>query len=355
MTEHAGPKPAPMQGAGSYNLSSTLQAANLTSAVPLLEEAARSAPIDEGMPLVLVDYGSSQGLNSMLPIGAALDILRARAGPDKPVEVVHTDLPGNDFSALFTLLAEDERSYLVGREGVFPCAIGRSYFAPILPSGRVALGWTSNALHWLSRNPVHAPDHGWAVFSRDPALRLAVDRQLDEDWRDFLQARALELCTSGQLVCQFMGRGPDHHGFEWMADAFWAALSTMGAEGLLSEDELLRMTCPSAGRSIEQIRAPFGNGAFQGLRLNHVSVIDGPDPFWETYRRTNDADQLGRSWAKAMLAANGPNFTAALNPDRDVNAFLDKLAERLGARVAADPQRSRTYLMLIVLEKIAQD
>ncbi len=355
MTDNPAPKTAPMQGAGAYNRSSALQAANLTSALPLLERAARSVPIGGDAPLVLVDYGASQGLNSMQPMGAALDILRARAGPQRPLEVVHTDLPANDFTALFTILADDERSYLSGRQEVFPSAIGRSYFEPMLPPGRVVLGWSSNALHWLSRNPVHAPDHGWAVFSQDAAVRAAVDRQLDEDWQAFLQARASELCRGGQLVCQFMGRGPDHHGFEWMADAFWASLSSMGADGLLSDDELLRMTCPSAGRSVEQIEAPSNGGAYHGLRLDHVSVVEGPDPFWETYRQSGDADQLGRSWAKAMLAANGPNFTAALNPNRDVNVFLHTLGERLSARVAADPRRSQTYLLLVVLKKLFED
>ena len=287
----------------------------------------------------------------MQPMGVALDILRARAGKQKPLEVVHTDLPGNDFAALFTVLANDERSYLRGRAEVFASVIGRSYFLPVLPSGRVVLGWSSNALHWLSRNPIDAPDHGWAVFSRYERVRAAVDRQLDEDWRNFLQARASELCSGGRLVCQFMGRGPDHHGFEWMADAFWASLSSMGADGLLSDDELLRMTCPSAGRSVEQIEAPFSSGAYHGLKL-HVSVVQGPDPFWDIYRPTGDTGQLGRSWAKAMLAANGPNFTAVLDPDRDVDAFLHTLGGRLGARVAADPQRSQAYLLLIVLGKL---
>ena len=56
-----------------------------------------------------------------------------------------------------------------------------------------------------------------------------------------------------------------------------------------------------------------------------------------------------------MLAANGPNFTAALNPDRDVNVFLHTLGERLSARVAADPRRSQTYLLLVVLKKLLEN
>src|SRR3546814_19651737 len=61
---------------------------------------------------------------------------------------------------------------------------------------------------------------------------------LADDWRHFLLARSSELREGAKLVCQFMGRGPDTHGFEWMANAFWESLAEMGREGLLSPKEL---------------------------------------------------------------------------------------------------------------------
>src|SRR3546814_753037 len=57
MTEDSKSKTAAMQGGGFYNRNSTLQAANLTSALPLLEDAARSIAVDGDRPLVIVDYG----------------------------------------------------------------------------------------------------------------------------------------------------------------------------------------------------------------------------------------------------------------------------------------------------------
>src|SRR3546814_6306081 len=85
---------------------------------------------------------------------------------------------------------------------------------------------------------------------------------LADDWRHFLLARSSELREGAKLVCQFMGRGPDTHGFEWMANAFWESLAEMGREGLLSQKELLHMTAPSAGRSVETIEEQFKNGLF---------------------------------------------------------------------------------------------
>src|SRR3546814_17654662 len=66
-------------------------------------------------------------------------------------------------------------------------------------------------------------------------------------------------------------------------------------EGLLSQKELLQMTAPSAGRSVEQIEEPFKNGLFAGLSLDHVSVVQAPDPYWEAYSQNGDAQQDRKS------------------------------------------------------------
>lgn len=342
---------AAMQGGGFYNRNSSHQAANLTSALPLFEEAARSVPIEGGEALTIVDYGSSQGRNSLRPMRAAIEALHARAGEQRPIEVVHTDLPSNDFASLFTMLSDDPESYLAGRPKVFASAIGRSYFEPILPPGRVHLGWSSNALHWMSRNPIDAPDHGWAVLSGSAAVREAVEKQLDDDWRKFLTARASELRDGAKLVCQFMGRGPDSHGFDWMAGEMWRAVLEIGRDGLLTAEEQLHMTCPSAGRSVEAIEAPFADGLFAGLSLEHISVVAAPDPYWDAYSESGDAQRLGRAWADMMRAANGPSFAAGLAPGRDSGPVFDELFARLAARVAAAPQRSQSFNVMVVVEK----
>ena len=100
---------------------------------------------------MLADYGCSEGRNSLLPIGAAVDALRAQHGNDLQVLVLHTDLPGNDYSSLFGTLAHDPLTYQ--RPGGFPVAVDRSYFEQLTPTGTVALGWSSIALHWLSGQP----------------------------------------------------------------------------------------------------------------------------------------------------------------------------------------------------------
>ncbi|HEY5410364.1 MAG TPA: hypothetical protein VIJ94_06525, partial [Caulobacteraceae bacterium] len=160
-----------MEGGGFYNRNSNLQAAGIALALPLLETATDAIPVEGAAPLVVADYGCSQGRNSMRPMRLAIDTLRRRIGPDRPIEVIHTDLPSNDFTSLFTTLSEDPASYLAGQPRVFPSAIGRSYFEPILPPGRVNLGWNTWTLHWLSRNPVEVGDHVLGVYSGSDGAR----------------------------------------------------------------------------------------------------------------------------------------------------------------------------------------
>lgn len=120
---------ATMEGRGAYNQYSLRPAAAGALAVPLLEQAARAIDLGpEDRPLQIVDYGSSQGRNSLRPIRAAITVLRKRCGEGRPIRVTHTDLPDNDFSTLFHTLNEDADSYLRNQPNVFADAIGRSFF-----------------------------------------------------------------------------------------------------------------------------------------------------------------------------------------------------------------------------------
>ena len=338
-------------GGGFYNRNSDLQSVGIALALPFLEKASLSISLGSDEPLVIADYGSSQGRNSMLPMRLAIDALRARAGSERVVEVVHIDQPSNDFVSLFTALRDEPISYLAGRTGVFVSAIGRSYFDPVLPSERVHLGWTSWALHWMSRNPVDVPDHFLASFGASAAAHEAVRRQLADDWKRFLLARSAEMRDGAKLVSLFGGRTPDVQGWDWILGEYWQAVKDMGREGLITPQEELRITLPIGLRSVADIEAPFCDGPFAGLSLEHAAVMEGRDPYWDQYCETGDAQQLGHSWAGVMRATSAPVFAAALDPGRDTDALLDDLFTRYAARIAASPQRQEHFIAIAVVRK----
>src|SRR6266550_1527947 len=78
-------RPEPMES-GSYTASSRLQAAGLLGAIKLFEDAAQAVPLPKPpQPIVIADYGASTGHNSLLPIGAAIAVLRKRTRPEHSV------------------------------------------------------------------------------------------------------------------------------------------------------------------------------------------------------------------------------------------------------------------------------
>ena len=193
--------PAPMEGGGGYNRHSAVQASGASPALPLLVQAAHDAPLPPGdATIVVVDYGSSEGRNSLAPMAASIHALRARSGSAHAISVVHTDLPGNDFGSLFQLLATDPASYLRDDPAAFASAIGRSFYEQILPSASVTLGWSAWAVQWLSRIPAAIPDHVQIACSRSEEARQAFARHAAQDWETFLTCRRRELRPGGRLV-----------------------------------------------------------------------------------------------------------------------------------------------------------
>lgn len=342
-----------MEGGGFYNRNSNLQAAGIELALPLFEEAARTVQVDvkSQAPLVIADYGSSQGRNSMRPMRLAIETFRARFGPDRPIEVVHTDLPSNDFASLFTTLQEDGPSYLAGQNLVFPSAIGRSYFEPILPAGRVHLAWNTWTLHWMSRNPVEVPDHVLAAMSESESAREAVRLQQAQDWAAFLAARSAEMANGAKLVSLSIGRTPAVHGWDWVLGELWNAAKDMAGDGLLSPQELLRFTTPAAGRWTDDLKAPFQDGPFLGLILEHAEVLEAPDPFWDEFVAAKDTAQLGRRWSGMLRAVSGPIAAAAFASRPNADLLVDELYRRLELRIAMAPQRQQHFVAVAVIRK----
>lgn len=353
MSKDTSPVTTAMEGRGFYNRNSAMQAAGIAALIPLWENAAKTVPIGSEN-IAIADYGSSQGLNSMEPMRIAIEILRARTDRDRAVEVIHTDLPSNDFTALFQALQNDPTSYLTGSSGIFPSAIGRSYFEPILPPGRIHLGWNSWALQWMSRNPVDAPDHVFAALSNVGPVLDAVRKQLAMDWRRFLQLRSLEMRPGAKLFCLFPGGTDEKRGWIWLGGELWGAACDMGREGLLSTQEQLRITVPTAPRTPEDILAPFaGDGTFSGMRIEHWEIVRAPDPHWGPYQATGDAASLAAQWTGMMRAFSGPTIVNALDADNEREALIDELFNRFRLRIAAAPQPHEHYLAAVMVEKLS--
>ena len=350
-------QPAPMEGKGAYNRSSSVQAVSSLPAVAFLERAARAVALPPSPELVVVaDYGSSEGHNSLTPMAVAIGALRERVGHQRAIFVFHTDLPGNDFTALFQTLANDPNSYLLNDPTTFAAAIGRSYFKQILPADSVTLGWSAWAVQWLSRVPCAIPDQVQIAYSQDAVARSAFAQQAGDDWRTFLAMRSLELRPDGRLVVLTMATDDSgDFGYRPVVDALYGALLDMVDHGLIGKEEFRRMVIPTVGRTRAQFMEPFAKGGcFENLSIENFELFHGEDRIWTQFEASGDAHAFGAQWAAFCRASVFPTLAASLDgaPDSALSVkFFDELETGVTARLAVAPVRMTIPLAQMMLVK----
>jgi hypothetical protein len=119
-----------MKGEGFYDQHSAPQWAAIASVLPWLEDAIDRTDLPDAMPIVVVDYGCSEGRNSIAAMRRVVDALRRRT--PRPIPVVHSDLPTNNFNQLFVNLAAADAE-VSPRAQVYAAAVGGSMFGPLMP------------------------------------------------------------------------------------------------------------------------------------------------------------------------------------------------------------------------------
>jgi salicylate 1-O-methyltransferase len=349
-------RPEPMESV-SYTASSRLQAAGLPGAIKLFEEAANTVPLPRPpQPIVIADYGASTGHNSLLPICAAITVLRKRTRPEHSILVAHTDVPDNDFTAMFRTLEDDPDAYLKKDAATFTSAVGRSFYTQILPSNSVNLGWSSWAIQWLSRVPSSISDHIQVAYSGDDDARAAYAKQAASDWHQFIAFRGRELCQGGRLVVLTTAIGDDgEFGHRPLFRAVLAELADLVAQGLVTEHEVHRMCIPMVSRRAADFLAPFApSGSLERLTIDHLEVFDAEDRFWTQYQVDHDAEAFGAQWAAFARAAVFPTLAAALDAGRTdphCAEFMNRLQAGVAARMAAEPEQMQIPLAQLVLWK----
>jgi len=356
MSDEAGLFHGVMEGKGAYNRNAKLPEGGAAVALPLLEKAVRSIGLGSGdQPVVIADYGSSQGKNSLAPLRVAIKTLRSRVGQDRSIFAYHIDQPANDFNSLFEVLAVDPDRYVLDEPNVFPSAIGRSFYGQVLPTDYVDLGWSSYAAVWLSRVPALIPGH-FIAFRSTGAPRAEFACQAARDWEAFLSLRALELRPGGRLVVVLPALDEGGaSGFESLMDQANEVLAEMVDEGMILAEERARMALGSYPRRTCELLAPFvPSGQFQQLVVEDrlFSVLE--DAAWADFQRDGDTDSLAAKHALFFRSIFVPSLATALGRAGDAEArcaFSDQLEKRLRLRLVRQPAALRSFVETIVLVK----
>jgi SAM dependent carboxyl methyltransferase len=358
MSNERRPSHAVMEGNGAYNKHAKLPADGAALALPLLEKAISEVKLDlSDEPIVIADYGSSQGKNSLAPMQVAISRLRKRIRPNRSISIFHIDQPSNDFNSLFEVLDADPNRYGVDEPEVYSAAIGKSFYEKVLPSGSVHLGWSSYAVVWLSRVPALIPGHFISIRSTG-SVRAEFERQAAQDWEAFLTLRARELHPGGRLVVVLPGIADDGSvGLEPIFDHANAALEEMVADGVITSEERSRMTLQAHPRRKRDLLAPFERTAeFQQLSVEDFAMSEVSDAAWDQYARDRDMEALTTKRALFFRSIFVPSLACALSPARAGNGealatFADQMDQRLKQRLASQPAEMRSFVQTILLSK----
>lgn len=345
-----------MEGGGAYNRHASIPARGAAAALPHWERAVLSVPLgNANRPIVIADYGSSQGRNSCVPLQVAIKALRSRLGQARPIVVHHIDIPANDFNSLFKVLETDPDRYAADDAQVFPSAVARSFYENVLPPEQVDLGWSSYAAMWLSRIPSLIPGH-FCVLGSTGSIRSEFERQSARDWETFLKLRSSELRFGGRLVVVVPALDEEGwSGFKDFMDHANAVLASMVQERAVTADERKHMVLGAWPRSKKDLLAPFAaDGYFYGLTVEHCETAQIADPAWDDYVRDGDREAVARRQAAFFRSAIAPTLALALTGAHESNrvqAFSERLELGLKDRLVRDLAPLHSLAATIVLVK----
>ena len=306
-----------------------------------------------GLPddrFTLCDMGCADGGTSVDMIAAAIETVRKRS-PHLPIFVVHADQPLNDYNALMNVVHDLTKvaSFLPKFEGVYPVASATTFFRQILPPASLHLGFSANAMHWLSTKPGNISDHLHPVGAQGAELKAYSD-QARRDWETLLLHRAAELVPGGHLVLapfatDEQGRYLGNTDGVNLFDSFNELWRNFVDEGVITANEYLNMNHVQYYKSMEEWRAPFDDQTGPvwraGLRLCAIENRVVPCPFAHEFKQHGDVERFVsdyipsiRYWSESIYAG----ALSATRPAEERNEIIERFYQTYAEQVRQAPE-----------------
>ncbi|CAF1222083.1 unnamed protein product [Adineta steineri] len=330
---------------GCYNMNSSQQMCAVELSLPFIQQAIDIldlSNISMTQPLIIADFGSSHGLNSMYAIKSIIEHIQKSKNEQRSFLIVHNDLSTNDWTILFDLLNKDNSYYGL--------ASGRSFYEQCLPSNSLIIGYSSTSIHWLSCKPCNISN-----ICISP-LNMNNDKfkhQAYLDYSQFLEHRSNELILGGVLIlCIHCLNDKELNGLEIAHQLLYKCAQSL----LLTEQELLDYTIPVYYRTYSECidQDLFNKFSLKliksdilEVRINILNQLQQEKISLDEFAK--DRTQFVRSWGE-------PSLRQALEmnnkrSEKDIQILLDqfwKMYEREVKQLSNqfDTSSCRTYLIL---------
>ena len=331
----------------------------------VLEKLAEMEIAGHRRPFSIVDYGAADGGTSMGLVARIVDEIRRRSN-SRQITVTYTDLPHNDFSALFRLMYDPsmgEDGYLQRHDNVFVAGAGTTFYNQIVPDCSVDIGFSATAMHWLSGLPGRIDDHVHAVGAVGDQWQVFCDHALT-DWETIMVKRARELVPGGMLVMANFcidenGRYLGNTGGANMFDTFNRLWKELATDNVITHDAYQATAFPQFYKTIDQFRAPFeapdGVVSAEGLRLETIYTGITKCPYRAEFDQVGDSVAFADAYVPTLRSWSETVFMGGLNPSRPIEQrreIIDQFYSNYNSLVRKEPERHamdyvHTYMVAV--------
>ena len=341
-----------MKGGGYYSKATTGAKDVIDAATPLILSALEVMdPPDDGTIFTMTDMGCADGGTSINMVGNVLREIRRRV-PSRPIQMVYTDLPRNDFSQVFRNVhgLTDVETYTRDIDNLYVFASGTSFHQGIFPPGTLNLGFSATASHYISDKPTTISNHVHMVGAAGDE-RAAFTDQGRRDWDAMLLNRAKELASGGRLALfnfgiDEEGRYLGSTGGVSMFDTFSDLWAELRDDRVITAEEYQNTNFPQHYRTVEEFTAPFKDTSHPvhqaGLRMEHVETRVVRCPYERDFTENHrDPVKFAHEYLPTLRSWSESTFVAGLSPDRpteQVQEIVDLFYGNYEARVAASPE-----------------
>ena len=341
-----------MRDSGYYSQRTAGAKHAIDNTLPLMQQALAALP--DADTLRFADFGAADGGTSAALWSHLVAGLRA-SGDNRPIEILYTDLPSNDFSTLFRTMqgmeGNPDDAYQSQHKDVFVHGCGTGFHRQLMANNSLSIGFSATAMHYVSQKPCEIKDHVHMVGASAPE-RAAFAAQAASDWEAILLARAAEMRTGGRfIILNFgideQGRYLGHTGGQSMFDQFTAHWRAHLEAGTITSEEFERATFVQHYRTVDEFTAPFddANSAVRqaGLKLNNIRTHLTPCPYRKAFLDSHGAmssAEFAASLIPTMRSWSETVFSSALDSDRsheEKAAIIDAFYGSYEAEVAANP------------------
>eukprot|EP00455_Lapot_gusevi_P018840 TRINITY_DN20347_c0_g1_i4.p1 TRINITY_DN20347_c0_g1~~TRINITY_DN20347_c0_g1_i4.p1 ORF type:complete len:263 (-),score=41.25 TRINITY_DN20347_c0_g1_i4:190-978(-) len=253
--------------------------------------------------------------------------------------MVYSDLPTNDFNSVLSVLNHPDSTMPANEHSVYSQLVGRSFYEQVVPSNTLHIGFSSTAMHWLSKVPVPIPDHVFGGLSQDPVVKQAYIAQSRQDWRTICKHRGRELVPGGVFALNLLLEKEGPHEPP-VCHVINIAAHRMLHEGIIDAKEMTEFCIPIYARPLSDMIDP-DILAEAGLELISHRRIISESPYYNKYLETGSLAEFGRE-----IAAHAESWTYSFVQD----AFKEEAKIRLFYEYVCEEAQKKVELFRFSFE-----